>query len=310
MTNLPRKVCESGQAVLLVLLAMSVVLTVGLSVVSRTITDVTVTTTDEESTRAFAAAEAGIERALITGSNTGSISLGSSAFNATVLSAGVSSNSFNHPQPIRSGESIPLWLVGHNSNGDVVCNATYPCFTGNILRVCWGQPGTSRTSITVPAIEASIFYDPTPSSPPSYADVRVAKAAVDPYNGTNTSRSGNAFDKSINVNCTISGKSYAFYKDLSLTSMGIPAISQNSNYGLFLAKFRLLYNDTQHEVGITTAGVTGFSGTNFPTQGVDVESTGTAGSANRKIKVFQSFSEPPPIFDAVIYTENSGGITK
>jgi len=56
----------SGQAVLLVVLTLAVVLTLVLSVISRTITDVKITTVEGDSLRAFSAAEAGIERHLAT----------------------------------------------------------------------------------------------------------------------------------------------------------------------------------------------------------------------------------------------------
>lgn len=53
-----------GQVALVVVLAMVVLLTIGLSVISRTVTDIRISKETEESTRAFSAAEAGIEEAL------------------------------------------------------------------------------------------------------------------------------------------------------------------------------------------------------------------------------------------------------
>jgi Tfp pilus assembly protein PilX len=50
---------------LIVLLAITVILTVVLSVTSRSVTDVTVTTYEEDALRAFSAAEAGVETALL-----------------------------------------------------------------------------------------------------------------------------------------------------------------------------------------------------------------------------------------------------
>ena len=51
---------QSGQALLIVLLGMAVVLTMVLSVVSRSVTDIQLTTRDDEALRAFSAAEAGV----------------------------------------------------------------------------------------------------------------------------------------------------------------------------------------------------------------------------------------------------------
>ena len=66
MKILPRN--QHGQALLIVLLTLAVTLTVVLSVVSRSVTDITVSTYEEDALRAFSAAEAGIEEALLKGS--------------------------------------------------------------------------------------------------------------------------------------------------------------------------------------------------------------------------------------------------
>jgi hypothetical protein len=55
---------KSGQVVLIVLLVMVVVLTIGLSLISRSVTDISISKDEEEAIRAFSAAEAGIEAAL------------------------------------------------------------------------------------------------------------------------------------------------------------------------------------------------------------------------------------------------------
>lgn len=55
---------KSGQVVLIVLLVMVVVLTIGLSLISQSVTDISISKDEEESIRAFSAAEAGIEAAL------------------------------------------------------------------------------------------------------------------------------------------------------------------------------------------------------------------------------------------------------
>ena len=57
---------NSGQAILLVVLVMIVGLTVGLSVVSRSIVSIKTSTEEADSQKALAAAEAGIEKALNT----------------------------------------------------------------------------------------------------------------------------------------------------------------------------------------------------------------------------------------------------
>ena len=56
---------QSGQALLIVLLSMAVILTVVLSFASKSITEVSITSYEEDALRAFSAAEAGVEKALL-----------------------------------------------------------------------------------------------------------------------------------------------------------------------------------------------------------------------------------------------------
>ncbi|MBP9719293.1 MAG: hypothetical protein KBD46_02395 [Candidatus Levybacteria bacterium] len=58
------KQLQKGQVLLIVVLVMVVALTAGLSIASRSITNLRITSDDENSQRAFSAAEAGIERAV------------------------------------------------------------------------------------------------------------------------------------------------------------------------------------------------------------------------------------------------------
>ena len=58
---------ERGQVLIIILLVMLVGMTIGLSVLGRTTTDVSSTTKIEESARAFNAAEAGIEETIRVG---------------------------------------------------------------------------------------------------------------------------------------------------------------------------------------------------------------------------------------------------
>ena len=79
----------------------------------------------------------------------------------------------------------------------------------------------------------------------------------------------------------------------------------NNPNGLQFAKIRILYNtDIAHYLGVDVSD----TGNNLPSQGVRIESEGSSGEANRRIEVFQTFGELPPIFDAVLFSP--GGIVK
>jgi hypothetical protein len=300
MAKLPGFSNSKGQALLLVLLSMAVILTIVLSILSRSITDVAITTRSEESLRAFSAAEAGVERALIVGSDIGSTEIGDAEFSADVSSFAQDSQDFAHPIKILSGESLPLWFVAHNDDKEMVCSAEFPCFTGDTVKVCWGEPGTSSAEDSTPAIEVTFFYATTPGD---YSTIQVARAAYDP-NSTRTST--NNFDSPDLGTCIAGGQDFAFQKTIDLSSLGIPAVSYSTENGLQYAKVRMIYNSSvKHSVGFDVD----FAGnSSLPAQGTNIESTGSSGEANRKIEVFRGFGEVPPIFDAAAFS--SGGIVK
>lgn len=290
---------QGGQALLLVLLSMAVVLTIVLSVLSRTITDITITTREEEALRAFAAAEAGIERALIIGSNAGEFGNGAS-FTATISNFGHQQSEYVYPEKLLSGETAIIWFVDHDEDdGGLTCD-TNECFAGSSIKICWGEPGTASDSDTAPAIETSIFYANTPGD---YSTIRVARDTRDP---NATRRSSNSFQADgTGTTCVIDDQEFAFRKILDLgTDLGIPAGSYSVQNGLQFAKIRILYNDIAHTLGVDVSA----SGSTLPSQGVRIESAGSSGEANRRIEVFQTFGELPPIFDTVIFT--TGGIVK
>ncbi|MGB6881854.1 MAG: hypothetical protein WBD86_00935 [Microgenomates group bacterium] len=296
--KLKKRENQSGQALLLVLLSMAVVLTVVLSILSRTITDITVTTREEEALRAFSAAEAGIERALIIGTNSGEFGEDAS-FAATVSNFGYQKMEYVYPEKLLSGEAAVVWFVGHDEEtGELTCD-TNECFTGSQMKICWGEPGTASDSDTTPATEMSIFYAETPGD---YSTVKIVRDTADP---NASRRSSNSFEAPDEGTCTIDETDFQFQKSFDLASLGVPASSYNNQNGLQFAKIRIFYNtDVAHKIGLDVTA----SGNDLPSQGLKIKSMGMAGEANRRIEVFQTFGELPPIFDAVLFSP--GGIVK
>src|SRR3990167_10395746 len=155
-----------GQALVLVLLSLAVVLTIVLFILLRTVTDIAVSSRQEESVRAFSAAEAGIEQALVSGVGvfTGSFA-NTSGFSADVTSFAEGSYDFEYPIGMNAGDTATNWFVAHDVNSNLTCGATTPCFTGTTMKVCWGKPGTGSGTATTPAVELSVFYEITPGDP-------------------------------------------------------------------------------------------------------------------------------------------------
>ena len=294
---------QSGQALVLVLLSLSVVLTIILFVLSRSVTDISTSTGQADSVRAFSAAEAGVENALITGAGTGggNVVIGDASYSVDVSDYSSGLTTFNYPIPMLSGDSMTLWFISHKDDGSLTCDAPYTsCFTGNTIKVCWGAQGTVSTLATSPAVEASIYYEDTPGD---LSTIKIARAAYDP----NTTRlAQNSFSSATNSSCQIDGVNYAFQSTINLSSLG----GVNNN-GLLFARIRILYNVTQsHLMGIDVSS----SGQTLPSQGLAIVSTGTSGAttgnvnqSNRRVRVFQGW----PVFPLSGYSIFvPSGITK
>lgn len=300
-----KKVLQEGQALVLVLLSLAVVLTIVLFILSRSITDIAVSSRSEEAVRAFSAAEAGIENALVIGSGTTS-GIGcdqsgancTASYNSNVTGYADKSPDFNYPIPMYSGDSMITWFVSHDENGNLICDGSHHCFAGTQMYVCWGDPSKVSNPVTDPAIEVSVFYETTPMD---LTTIKIARLTAD----SEQSRAQlNKFESpGIGTGCP-NGASYAHSKLYTFANRGIPCLSCALAPGnLQFARIRMLYNtDTAQPLGITVVGDT------LPSQGQDITSTGTAGQSNRKVEVYQSWPEPPPVFDYAIYSGT--GLTK
>ncbi|OGM25170.1 hypothetical protein A2627_00165 [Candidatus Woesebacteria bacterium RIFCSPHIGHO2_01_FULL_39_28] len=283
-----------GQALLLVLLGMAITLTVVISILSRSVTDVSISSKEDEALRAFSAAEAGVEKALLTGVYTGG-SLDGANYAGTAAGVASGALQYVYPNDIPSGESAAVWLVSHNSSGNLSCTSPLTCFRGTQMKVCWGDPSLPIT----PALEVSIYYDTaqTGVSSQNFASVRVARLAVDPATRTPS----DYFDNTgIISGCTINDSSFAYYKIIDFTAAGL--VPCYSTAGCLLnVRFRMHYNysgtDVPQPLGVDVTG----SGSTLPGQGTLIQSTGTAGDSTRKVTVQKLFSQTPSIFDYGVF---------
>lgn len=293
------KTNNHGQALVLVLLSLAVVLTLVLFVLARSVTDVAVSSRSEDAIRAFSAAEAGVEQALILGTG-GTSQVGNATFTSTVTNFASGQQSLVYPISLSPGETSTLWFMNHDTSGSMVCDAQHPCFTGRNLQICWGKEGTSNASADTPAVELTVVYETIPGNP---ATARIARAAFDPHP---TRPATNSFSSSDPGTCTINGQVFAFQKTVDLSTLGIAAGTYNTEGGLNYARIRMFYNSDQNQdVGFNVALA---GGSALPTQGLQVDSSGTAGQSQRRLNVFQSWSEIPSDFDFTIYSPS--GVSK
>lgn len=283
LTSLSRESCsEGGQALLVILLIMAVALTIGLAVTSRTVTDIEISEGSEEAARAFSAAEAGIEEALVGVGTTfgGEFEEGEVTYTAKKEDLGTSGQ-YAFPEASRENEVRTLWL------------AKYPDLTqtyvGDSLIILWGNANSTEE----PALEATIYYRT------GGGEDKIIRYALDPISRTpenNFCQPGGAncdgiSDFGTEGNYSIEGKTAKYKATLSLSSA--------SGGTLLFARLRLLYSDELDQV----LGAQATSGS-FASQGVKITSMGTTGGSTRKIEVVRLHPAPPPIFDFLLYSES------
>ncbi len=299
---------QKGQAVLVVLLSMAIALTVVLSILGSTTSDIKVGTNETQSQRAFSAAESGIEQALLTkGNASGTLQDNISSYNATLVGLAKGQFDFSYPSDIISGDSAILWFVSHTANGTFDC-ASNPCYNGRFFDIYWGKQGSDPNQSTTPAIEISVYYLLNPGVYTS-ASIRVSQAVYDPNSSRRVSNSYAAPAPASPCPCTVGTTTYAFGTLIDLFVMGVPvdplATPPNSvtyNYGPLFMVVKMIYNT------VTPQPVAFHTDKTLPSQGSQVDSTGNLNNATyRKIEVLKPFSGAPPIFDAAVYSP--GGLS-
>lgn len=272
------KLCKhtSGQALLIILLVMAVGLTIALSIVSRSVTDIRISREQEESARAFSVAEAGIEESLRAGSAT-DVTLEGITAQVTETAQG-GETEFVFEKPVDQGDTQTVWLVEHDSSENLI---ETPFYTAGSLDVCWEdtEPET--------ALEVSIFYK-------DGGIYKVARGAYDAEAGFR----GNGFDSPDAGSCAGLGRK----KTLTWGAFGI---SLDVDTFLLSLRLRPLYNSAK----IGAAGAGG-SGGILPIQGKCYESSATVPESGitRKVRQCRSYPVPPAIFDYVLFS--GSGLTK
>ncbi len=275
---------QSGQILLITLLIMSIATTVALSLVSRTTTDVNISSQFEESSRAFNAAEAGVELALKNASGTSGSTGTDATYSVNVADVG-NTQTFIFRDKTIQGTTESVWLVNHDANGNPVIATTY---TANFIDVCWSN------ETTIPAVSITIFYRKGGiyyTAKEAFDPVAARRNGATPYTVANNF---SALTSSVLDGCgtTTMYKQTLDLRDYGFTPSSNPAIS---------LRIRPIYSDA-------TIGVKAAAGSTLPKQGSTIVSTGsTTTGMTRKIIVSQSYRAPSTIFDAGIVSYGSFG---
>lgn len=249
---------QKGQAILIVVLAMVVALTVGLSVVSKSITNLRTSTEEANSQKALSAAEAGVEQAIKNGT---SIAQGSFTNNTTYTTdvTQVLGTTFllNAGNPVLQDAGLDLWLSDYSEDQSKLYNNPW---TGN-LTLEWGS---SSNSCSNSALEF-VLVSGSKSSP------QVKRFVFDPCSSR---ASVNHFTSVFLNKASISGVNFYYQATVPVSS------------GLIAKVVPLYFNSPIGVVGNVA----------LPLQGSVITSTGKSGDTQRKVNVFQGYPEIPSEF--------------
>lgn len=281
MLILPKpKNLESGQTVLVILLVMTVMLTVGLSLASRSITDVKISQQSQEGARAFWVAQAGLEKAIkANAGESGSLNSINYLVSRTGLGGG---KDFVFPEPKKADDPVTLWLVGHTDPGGLIDESS--SYKGK-LTLYWGNPGEAVSEAS-PALEAILIYKD------AGGNFRSRRYAYDPY--PNRPTKTNFAEIEVHGNMIIAGQAFAFASpenDIDLNKIGTP----------YLLRLRLLFNSTLAPIGVSAT-------LDLPNQGFCFDSSATVleSGITQRLKECPLWQFSPQIFDFTLFT--GGGI--
>lgn len=253
---------ESGQVLLIVIMLLATALTVVISVAFKANTESQITKLEEESQKALAAAEAGIDKLLQQGS--GSIQIQSlpnlSAFSGEASFVTDVSPQFTSPL-IQKDQMYTFYLADYASGG------TFSNHYSGTMTLYYGSGSVSCDSV---ALEITTLSDAAPTITRSIADTGDILGSNDNDIGVN---SGGTIDNVI-FNC-------------KTTSITIPANSK-------LMVARVISPSGSGGVS-TKIGFLGSASLRLQGRTVNSEARSTTG-VTKKVELFQSFPQIPADF--------------
>lgn len=271
-----------GQVLLVVVIVMVVALTIGLSIASRTITNLKLSRQNEDAQKAFQAASAGIDRYInqagcgASGCPQVTQTLSTGQVATTVKDLQGNTLFLNNGEYVDQDRGIDLWL------------STYPTFTSpftGTINIYWGIGGTGGQScsetgtLSSPALEVLILTGSTTSPV-------LTKYVYDDCTARRTGANGNNFTDPTGTGGSVNGISGITF----LYNTGPITITNG-----LIAKVIPIYNSTK--IAVVGSGA-------LPPQGKVIESVGSAGDTKRKIIYYESYPQiPNEIFPYAILSQ-------
>jgi len=253
---------QSGQIALIIILVMVVVGTIALSIVARSVTDLSISTQEENKIRAFSKAEAGIEDILTSGiynlaadSGTRTVGLGEEAityeYNVQEIGGG---ENYELENPLGNGEAVQLTLSPGSNPAS--------------LKIYWVNGDNSQeVSGTKASLEISIFGQGN----------KITRYAYNAPGGA----SDNGF-ASASPGETFGGKNYQASQEIFLQSDDL------------FVRIKPLYNKT-------SLAARAIGGT-LPIQGYKLNVTANEGESNAALEIIQTAPSAATVFDYVLWS--------
>ncbi|MCL5783887.1 MAG: hypothetical protein M1142_00830 [Patescibacteria group bacterium] len=291
---------QNGQVVIILLLVVLVALAVALSVIGRSLNDISTSTKIEDSTRAFSAAEAGIEEALKQGFATESSSLSLTSFSnqatasVNIYPIPVANTALEYPK-IGKANFAEFWLADPSLDADNngIPDASY---TQSSFNLYFGIPQSYTGSALddQPAVEVRVFYYDASKSPPDI------EASTQFYDSSSTRTSGASSNRFTPCTPNIPGYPVLVNDGSSSDSfyckVGISGYRSSGGSYPILVRVRMLYSNISHPVAVEPVGGS------LPNQVNIYRSVGTVNNIQREIEVFRQKYVMPHYFDYTLFS--------
>lgn len=276
---------QQGQILVVLLLIMVVGLTVGLFLMGRTTVDISLTNKLTDSTRAFNAAEAGIEEAIrdiseADGTRTQLVT--GVYYTADTDLAGLGVGNIypaTKPRPTEVGDKFTVWLVPHNENtGKLQESMGNPNYESTTLDVCFSDNDPD------PAISVTLFYKTAVGG--SYLS---SYTGYDPIASRQTI---NHFRSTVNLSPCPAGYNYRARIDFVNHFGSLPG-------GRLLLAIRIAPVYASTSIAVMPYD---YANDPLPKQGNIITSSGQVGEIVRRITVDDPYLVPAPFMDHAVYS--------
>lgn len=310
---------QKGQVLIVLLLTTLVVLTAGLAITVRSLNDVTTSTRNDQSQRAFSAAEAGIEKylanpATVTGiqspipafDNDSSVEVRANVDVPPLPTVSIPTQPALEYPPIGKDTIAQFWIVDPRS----VSTTPVQVFNGTGFTLFFGNPGqTLNGNLDAPAVEINMVT--FNSSTNQYSTV---KTYLDSHSSSRGTTTGFRLAGEGGLSCSTSATANGVPTTSSVNSANryfacSYTISSNCGSNCFpiIIRVRLLYSSTNQRIALR-ANPGNTSTTSLPRQAEIYYAKGTSGQSQQILKSFKIPKVIPTFLDFAVFS--IGAISK